>query len=300
MDINSTDVEVLRARVRELARLARADDLADRGDITTELMLPEAGEAEYRLVARQPGVLAGRLIADDILQAYDRRVELAWSDGAEDGAGIKRGAVLARVLGPIQSILSSERVLINFLQRLCGIATATREFVDAVAGTGAKICDTRKTIPGWRLLDKYAVRCGGGHNHRFGLYDAVLVKDNHLAGVPDAQLAGTVLDMLTEASALTPPPTFVEVEADTLDQAAELLKVAGLDVILLDNFSPSRLRKAVRMRNSLGLKGKVQLEASGGVTLDTVRALAETGVDRISVGSITHSPSALDLSLDCA
>ncbi len=298
MEANSTEIEQLRARTRELAVLARGDDLGARGDITTALMLPDAGEAEYRLIARQGGVLAGRLIADDILQAFDRRIELTWANGCEDGLKIKRGTELARVLGPAPSILSAERVFINFLQRLCGVATLTRTFVDAVAGTEARICDTRKTVPGWRLLDKYAARCGGGKNHRLGLYDAILVKDNHLAGVPTERLARVVFELLHEAANLQPPPTFVEVEADTLEQAEALFKVVGVDIVLLDNFTLVNLRKAVRLRDSLGLKGKVQLEASGGVTLDKVRAVAETGVDRISVGVITHSAPALDLALD--
>ena len=299
MDTNSAEVELLRARTRELTRLARSDDLGDRGDITTELMLPDAGEAEYRLVARQAGVLAGRLIAGEVLQAYDRRIELTWADGCHDGAKIKRGAELARVRGPNRSILSAERVLINFLQRLCGIATAARAFVDAVAGSAADISDTRKTVPGWRVLDKYAVRCGGGRNHRVGLHDAILAKDNHLAGVPIEKLADAVSGLLSEAASLTPPPTFIEVEADTVEQAEQLFKVVGLDVVLLDNFNRADLRKTVRLRDSLGLKGKVQLEASGGVSLENVRGIAETGVDRISVGVITHSAPALDLALDC-
>jgi nicotinate-nucleotide pyrophosphorylase (carboxylating) len=170
--------------------------------------------------------------------------------------------------------------------------------VDAVAGTEVKICDTRKTVPGWRILDKYAVRCGGGRNHRVGLYDAVLVKDNHLADVPGDRLAAAVSHLLDGAARLDPPPTFIEIEADTLEQVEQLFKLPGIDVILLDNFTTAQLRKAVRLRKSLGLVGKVRLEASGGVTLDQVRVLAETGVDRISVGAITHSAPAIDLSLE--
>ena len=218
---------------------------------------------------------------------------------AEDGATIDRPSVeLARLHGPSRTILQAERVLLNFLQHLCGVATLTNRYVDAVASTAAQIFDTRKTIPGWRILDKYAVRCGGGRNHRMGLHDAVLIKDNHLAGISTRQLASKVRKMLSVASTLSPPPSFVEVEADSLDQFEELLNVAGVDVILLDNFSPENLCCAVRMRNSAGLRHTLDLEASGGITLDTVRDVAETGVERISVGQITHSAPALDLSLE--
>jgi nicotinate-nucleotide pyrophosphorylase (carboxylating) len=284
--------------VRELTELARAEDLGERGDITSQLLPPPAHDAEYRLVARQRGVLAGHLIAPDVLQAYDRRIELTWTADLTDGKRFKPGADLARIFGPSTSILAAERVLLNFLQRLCGIASVTRAYVDAVAGSGAKIYDTRKTIPGWRVLDKYAVRCGGGRNHRMGLHDAVLVKDNHLADVPDGRLAESMFEMLNQAATLTPPPAFVEIEADTPEQAEQAFKVVGVDLVLLDNLSRTELRRVVKLRDSLGLKGKVQLEASGGVNLDTVRPIAETGVDRISVGAITHSAPAIDLSLE--
>ena len=171
-------------------------------------------------------------------------------------------------------------------------------FVKAVAGTDAGIYDTRKTLPGFRELDKYAVRCGGGHNHRAGLYDAVLIKDNHLAGIPSSRLAHAVMMMLSGVSRLPATPAFIEVECDNLEQFAELLKVVGIDGILLDNFSPADMRTAVEMRDRAGLRGKVQLEASGGVSLATVTDIARTGVERIAVGAITHSAPALDLGLD--
>jgi len=294
----SSDDTLLRARVRVLAELARAEDLGTRGDITSQLLLPPAGEGPHRLVARQAGVLAGVRIAADVLEAYDRRIELAWVEGMEDGVRFEAGAELARILGPRLAILAAERVLLNFLQRLCGIATQTRTYMGAVEGTAARIYDTRKTTPGWRLLEKYAVRCGGGRNHRRGLDDAILVKDNHLAGVPTERLAAVIFDMLNQAATLTPPPAFVEVEADSLEQAEALFRVVGVDLVLLDNFSPADLRRAVELRDSLGLKGKVALEASGGVNLETVRTIAETGVDRISIGAITHSAPAVDLALE--
>ncbi|MHC4698133.1 MAG: carboxylating nicotinate-nucleotide diphosphorylase [Planctomycetota bacterium] len=284
--------------VARLIALAKDEDLGS-GDLTAGL-LPEPGEhASFRLVAKAGGVFAGREIAPLVLRAYDESIEIEWADSAADGALIDvPPATLATISGPLGALLSAERVLLNFLQRLCGVATLTRQFVDAVAGTETTILDTRKTTPGWRSLEKYAVRCGGGTNHRQGLYDAVLIKDNHLAGVEDQRLAGTVFEQLNRLLEGGPKPAFIEVEADTLQQVEELYKVVGIDLILLDNFSPDALRRAVALRNELGLDGKVALEASGGVTLAGVRALAETGVDRISVGAITHSATALDLSLE--
>jgi len=181
---------------------------------------------------------------------------------------------------------------------MSGVATMTHRFVEAVGRTHAKIYDTRKTIPGFRMLDKFAVRCGGGHNHRTGLYDAILIKDNHIAGIPTQRLAHTVMAMLNGIERLPSEPAFVEVECDDLEQFAELLKVVGIDVILLDNFSLDHLREAVRLRDGAGLRGKVELEASGGVTLETVSDVANAGVERIAVGAITHSAPALDMGLD--
>ncbi|MFH0979975.1 MAG: carboxylating nicotinate-nucleotide diphosphorylase [Planctomycetota bacterium] len=225
-------------------------------------------------------------------------VEPAFQPVALDGTYFERTPVrLAILIGPNRSVLATERVLLNFLQRLCGVATLTRRYVDAVVGTTAKIYDTRKTTPGWRLLEKYAVRCGGGHNHRMGLYDAVLLKDNHLAGIPVERLSYAVFDMLNRAADLSPVPKFVEVEADSLEQLEELFKVVGIHIILLDNFGLDDLRRAVARRDALGLKGRVELEASGGITLANAAEVARTGVDRISVGALTHSATAVDLSL---
>ncbi|MCP4251464.1 MAG: carboxylating nicotinate-nucleotide diphosphorylase [bacterium] len=298
MSVEFSDVDLLRARVRELTELARAEDLGPRGDITSDLMLPPAGETVYKLVARQAGVMAGCLIAGDVLEMYDRRMETTWFEGLTDGSKFRRGDELARIAGPTRSLLAVERVLLNFLQRLVGIATTTRAFVDAVASTEARIYDTRKTAPGWRVLEKYAVCCGGGRNHRQGLHDAILIKDNHLADIDPKRLAASLSSALTEAAALDPPPTFVQVEADTLEQAEQVFQVVGVDLVLLDNFTNSRLRQTVRVRDLLGLRGKVKLEASGGITLEGVRRIADTGVDRISVGAITHSAPAVDLALE--
>jgi nicotinate-nucleotide pyrophosphorylase (carboxylating) len=284
--------------IRRLVKMAKDEDLGP-GDLSAGL-LPDSHEgAAFRLLAERPGVFAGRAIADEILHAYDTSIEIAWTAHGVDGRIIEVPSTeLAMIRGPLGAVLSAERVLLNFLQRLSGIATQTRHYVDAVAGTGATIFDTRKTTPGWRALEKYAVRCGGGENHRQGLYDAVLIKDNHLAGVEPGRLAGAVFEMLDQLSTTGRRPAFVMVEADTLEQVEELFKVVGIDVILLDNFSLEQLIRAVELRRSRGLTGKIAFEASGGVTLETIRAVAETGVERISVGAITHSAPAYGLSLE--
>lgn len=281
-----------------LIAMARAEDFGT-GDLTTSLMQDPARTCRFALIAKQNCVLAGRAISDKILQAYDSTLRIDWSPEAIDGTRISAiPCSLAVLQGPLSSLLAVERVLLNFLQRLSGIATLTSRFVDAVAGTSARILDTRKTTPGWRSLEKYAVRCGGGMNHRAGLHDAVLIKDNHLAGITTDRLAGAVFDMLNQLSGSTTRPDFIEVEATNLSQVRELFKVVGIDVILLDNFAVPEIREAVALRNQLGLEGRVALEASGGVNLQTVRAIAETGVERISVGALTHSAVAVDLCLD--
>jgi nicotinate-nucleotide pyrophosphorylase (carboxylating) len=284
--------------VSQLIALAKREDLGA-GDLTSGL-LPRAGAvADFRFLARQRGVFAGGEIAPRVLHAYDPSILIEWSAAGTDGARIESPPTeLAMIHGPLGAVLSAERVMLNFVQRLCGVATLTQAFVDAVSGTGAKILDTRKTTPGWRTLEKYAVRCGGGRNHRAGLFDAVLIKDNHLAGVPTDRLAGAIFEMLNALSASDARPAFIEVEATDVAQVEELLKVVGIDTILLDNFSIEALREAVKLRDDVGLRGKVSLEASGGVTLRTVRAIAETGVERISVGALTHSATAIDLSLE--
>jgi nicotinate-nucleotide pyrophosphorylase (carboxylating) len=303
--------------VRELIALARREDLGS-GDITSALLETTATPARFQLLAKASGVFAGREIAPPILAAFDPAIRIEWIPAIVDGARLSTPRTeLASIRGPLASILSAERTLLNFLQRLCGIASLTRAFVDAVAGTQAAIYDTRKTVPGWRLLDKYAVRCGGGRNHRMGLYDAVLLKDNHLAGFDPRRLAATVFEMLNRlpagqgeapaepteprasARADSPPAEpQVEIEVSSLEQFEQLLNVVAVDVILLDNFHTAQLRQAVQLRDARGLRGKIELEASGGVTLHNVRDIAAAGVERISVGAITHSVPALDLSLE--
>jgi nicotinate-nucleotide pyrophosphorylase (carboxylating) len=217
-----------------------------------------------------------------------------------DGECVEAGQAIAAWAGPAGDVLAAERVALNFLQRLSGIATLTRTYVDAVAGTSAKIYDTRKTTPGWRALEKYAVRAGGGMNHRMGLYDAVLIKDNHIAAMTlagEADAIDALGDKLAAARAKLPAGGFVEMEVDTLTQLDAALKLA-VDVVLLDNMSPTELAEAVARRDAAGLAGKVALEASGGVTLDSVRAVAAAGVERIAIGAITHSATAVDIGLD--
>jgi nicotinate-nucleotide pyrophosphorylase (carboxylating) len=291
----------LEQQIRQLAEMAHAEDVG-RGDISASLLDPPAGSAgrdTFALVAREPGVFAGCAIVPIVLDVFGGEIEVTWTQAGRDGALIETApTTLATLTGPAPHILTVERTLLNFLQRISGVATHTRRFVDAVAGTGAAILDTRKTTPGWRHLEKYAVRCGGGRNHRMGLHDAIMIKDNHLASFPPERIAPAVHQMLNRAGAIQPPPSFVEVEADKLAQAERLFDVVGVNVIMLDNFAPADLRRAVALRDERNLRDKVKLEASGGITLATVREVAETGVDYISVGALTHSSVALDLALD--
>lgn len=263
------------------------------GDLTGESTIPENARGAAVFVSRRDGVVAGL----PVLRLLAGRCGLAtwYRESARDGDRVGPGTELARVAGPMRSLLAMERTALNFLQRLSGVATLTDRFVTAVAGTRAVILDTRKTTPGWRSLEKYAVRQGGGRNHRIGLYDAVLIKDNHLAwleflGEPDP--IGTAIRRARE---LAPPGTTVEVEIDTLEQFDRALE-CGPDLILVDNLGPESLSEAVRRRGARS--SPILLEASGGIRLETVRALAETGVDRISVGALTHSAPALDIGLD--
>ncbi len=307
------DLHIDEDRLQRLIALAKEEDLGAAGDITTQAVSGQqsavSGQGNAQIVSRTDGVICGLSIAPFVLAAYDANLRLEKSE-VSDGGWVSAGAVLGSIRGEWGSILACERVVLNFLQRLSGIATQTQRFVEAVAGTSAKIYDTRKTTPGLRDLEKYAVRCGGGHNHRHGLHDAVLVKDNHLASVPLDRLAQRAFEILNEVSEFASPQrpnrtaqeqwhaAFVEFEVDSLEQFEQLLKVVGIDVILLDNFSRVDLRRAVEIRDRQGLEDKLALEASGGITLDTVRPIAETGVERISVGALTHSAAAMDISLE--
>lgn len=299
MSAELQDWSALHERAAELVRLAKDEDLGAR-DATGELLTGEL-IAQYRLVGRERGVLCGCPLVPTVLAAYDERLAMEWSEVVADGYRIERPPKpLAVIRGPLRSVLAVERTLLNFLQHLSGVASLTRRFVDAIEGTDARIYDTRKTIPGYRALDKYAVRCGGACNHRMGLYDAVLIKENHLVGVEPERVAARVFEMLNRLAANDSDACFVEVEAHGYDQFEALLTVVGIDVIMLDNFSLTEIGRAVGRRDELGLRGKIELEASGGVTLEQVRCLAETGVERIAVGALTHSAPALDLALEPA
>lgn len=296
-----------------LIRLALAEDLGSTGDRTSLATIPETTQARAAFVARTDGVVAGLPIAARVcaavggdlnfspalLEFFDRlsvqrpelRGQLVFTPEVPDGTLTQRGTVLATVSGPLRAILAAERTALNFLQRLSGVASLTRKFVDASSGFRAKILDTRKTTPGWRLLEKYAVRAGGGTNHRVSLYDGILIKDNHLAGI-----GGDVRRAVETARAYPGNAGLsVEVEVDTLEQLEPALEVKA-DIVLLDNMTLDQLRTAVERRDAVS-PGTL-LEASGGVNLSTVRDIAATGVDRISVGALTHSAPALDIGLD--
>ena len=272
--------------VEPVVRAALAEDLGRAGDVTSAACIDPDARLQARFVARKPGVVAGLACARLALHALDPAA--TFEPLLADGDALAPGAALARVDANARALLSAERVALNLLGRLCGIATLTRAYVDAVAGAGAAITDTRKTTPGLRALEKYAVRCGGAVNHRFGLDDAILIKDNHVAA------CGGVGPAIRRARAAAGHLVKVEAEVDSLAQLDEALAEAP-DVILLDNFSLADLAAAVARA-----KGRAVLEASGGVTLQTVRAIAETGVDVISVGALTHSAPVLDIGLDAA
>jgi nicotinate-nucleotide pyrophosphorylase (carboxylating) len=270
--------------VELIARALRED--VGRGDATTAATVPASARGTAKLIAREACVVAGLPLLDEVFGALGGvRVQVG---RAKDGAAVARGDVLARLEGSLTSILVGERLALNLLQRLSGVATLTRRFVDAVAGTGAAILDTRKTTPGLRLLEKYAVRMGGGRNHRFGLDDGILIKDNHLAA------CGSVRDAVSRARANAPHGLRIEVECDRLAQVREAL-AAGADAILLDNMSPGEVRAAVGL-----IAGGALVEVSGGVDLDSVRAYAEAGPDVISIGRLTHSAPAVDIALEIA
>lgn len=271
--------------IQDAVRRALDEDLGRAGDLTSSATLPEGIRAKAKLVARKAGTLAGLPCAARAFRTLAPNI--GFEAKARDGDVVKANTTLALIEGPAIAILSGERVALNFLGHLSGIATLTAAYAAKIAHTKAKITDTRKTTPGLRALEKYAVRCGGGVNHRFGLDDAVLIKDNHIA------VAGVVAKALDAARASVGHLVKVEIEVDTLDQLKEVLANGKADVVLLDNMKPETLREAVAL-----CKGKIITEASGGVTLETVAAIAETGVDVISSGALTHSAPSLDVALD--
>jgi nicotinate-nucleotide pyrophosphorylase (carboxylating) len=296
--------DLLQADWRALLRLAIDEDLGRAGDLTTYSLVPRDAIGRASIIARQSGVVAGLFGVKTALDAVDQN--LAWKAEASDGQAVEQGGRIGVISGPAQGLLAVERLLLNFLGRLSGIATLTRKYVELTAGTKARIFDTRKTTPGWRRLEKYAVRCGGGWNHRSGLFEAVLIKDNHLAWGADSRRessrytpAEAVLlarrYMAKHGANTDLSSTIVEVEVDTLEQLNQILP-AGPDIVLLDNMSIEQLREAVAHRDKINQN--VELEASGGVTLSRIRQIAETGIERISVGALTHSAASLDFGLD--
>jgi len=279
-------LELPQLLVDEAVRAALAEDLGPAGDITTDPIIPPDAQGEAMIVVREPAVIAGLDLAEATFRALDP--DVTFERVVEDGGHVEAGATVAKVKGRTRALLTGERTALNFFGRLSGIATLTAAYVAKVEGTNARIACTRKTTPGLRAFEKYAVRCGGGVNHRFGLYDAVLVKDNHIAA------AGGLAAALERLRPRAGHMVKIEVEVETLEQLEEALRFP-IDAVLLDNMDIPTLKKAVALA-----KGKVQTEASGGVNLETVSEIAKTGVDLISVGALTHSPRNLDSSLEWA
>lgn len=273
-----------RRHVERIVDAALEED-APWGDLTSQTLVPADAVARAQLNAREPGVLAGTLVYEVAMTRLDSSVQVTWH--AADGGRFEAGDVLADIVGPARAVLQAERIGLNLLQRMCGVATLTARYVDAVRPHPVRVVDTRKTTPGLRALERHAVRCGGGHNHRYSLSDAVMAKDNHLA------VAGDITEALRRAKAELPHTTHIEVEVDRLDQLDAVLAAEAAGTIMLDNFSLDDLRAGVAK-----IGGRAIVEASGGITLDTIADIAATGVDVISVGALTHSVRALDLGLD--
>ncbi len=273
--------------IERIVRMALEEDLGHGHDITSETLIPVSEHATATIRARQSGVLAGLMLALSAFSLTD--IDFDMTVHKQDGEWLDEGEVIAEITGPARSLLTAERVALNFLTHLSGIATLTHKYVEEIKGTGAEICDTRKTIPGLRMFQKYAVSIGGGANHRFGLDDAILIKDNHIA------IAGGIDQALNQAKMLAGHMVKIEIEVDTLEQLQEVLDNGNADVVMLDNMDAKMMKKGVDM-----VGGRMAIEASGGVNLETVRAIAESGVHYISVGALTHSAPALDIALDIA
>jgi nicotinate-nucleotide pyrophosphorylase (carboxylating) len=280
-------MELSRELIARTVKLALAEDVGN-GDATSLSTVPRNNIASAVMIAREPMVVAGLKVAEAVFLQVSKKIKVQRI--AKEGQELKRGDVLLKIKGPAQAVLTAERVALNFAQRLSGIATLTAAFVQKTKGTCARILDTRKTTPGLRLLEKYAVACGGGQNHRIGLFDMILIKDNHLAALKNDK-PNAIASAVTRARKKF-PKLKVEVEADTLDQVEEAL-AAGADIILLDNMDCKMMKTAVGL-----VRHRAKLEASGGVNLQTAAAIAKTGVDYISVGAITHSARAVDIALD--
>ena len=283
-EVSPPALSLPRYLVEQAVATALEEDLGGVGDITTNAIIPPDAQGDASIIVRKPGVIAGLDLAAASFKSLDPDVR--FTRIVEDGSKVEAGATIARIAGKTRALLTGERTALNFFGRLSGIATLTAGYVAAVEGTHAKIVETRKTTPGLRALEKYAVRCGGGTNHRFGLYDAVLVKDNHIAA------AGGLAEALNAVRTAVGHLVKIEVEVDTLDQLENVLRFP-IDAVLLDNMDAGTLKRAIAL-----VKGRVITEASGGVTLESVREIAKTGVDLISVGALTHSARSLDSSLE--
>jgi len=293
-------VELDLEKIRDIVQLAIKEDIGN-GDITSKIFIPDGSESEGMLVAKEAGIVAGLPVAGYVLSQIDEN--LIFTSNIEDGSMARKGTILGSVKGLTLSLLSAERMVLNFLQRLSGIATSTNMFAERIKGYRTQIMDTRKTAPGWRYLEKYAVRAGGGINHRMGLYDQILIKDNHLKAMGTEKENDTISMLVKKAREQIKNGTLIEVEVEDLCQIREVMD-AGVDIILFDNMEPSKIREAVEMvkefENSrdAGNGRAILTEASGNITIENVEEYADAGVDRISVGAITHSVRVLDISFD--
>ena len=287
-------------KIKDIVQLAIKEDIGD-GDITSKIFIPDGSKTEGMLIAKEAGVVAGLPVAGYVLSQIDENLIL--TSNIEDGSRVKKGTIIGSVKGLTLSLLSAERLVLNFLQRLSGIATATNRFAEKIKGYRTQIMDTRKTAPGWRYLEKYAVRVGGGINHRMGLYDQILIKDNHLKTMGSEKENGVISRLVRKAREQIENGMLIEVEVEDLCQIKDVVD-AGVDIILFDNMEPSKIREAVDIvreieKNQDAGTGKAILtEASGNITIENVEEYADAGVDRISVGAITHSARALDISFD--
>ncbi|MDV5121569.1 MAG: carboxylating nicotinate-nucleotide diphosphorylase [Candidatus Scalindua sp.] len=293
-------VELDLEKIRDIVQLAIKEDIGD-GDITSKIFIPDGSETKGMLIAKEAGIVAGLPVAGYVLSQIDEN--LIFTSNIEDGSRVKKGTIIGSVKGLTLSLLSAERLVLNFLQRLSGIATATNRFAEKIKGYGTQIMDTRKTAPGWRYLEKYAVRVGGGINHRMGLYDQILIKDNHLKIMGSEKENGVISRLVRKAREQIENGMLIEVEVEDLCQIKDVVD-AGVDIILFDNMEPSKIREAVDIvkeieKNQGAGTGKAILtEASGNITIENVEEYADAGVDRISVGAITHSARVLDISFD--
>jgi len=287
-------------KMKDIVQLAIREDIGT-GDITSRIFIPGGSESDGILIAKETGIIAGLPVAGYVLSQIDK--DLLFTVNIEDGSRVEKGSVIASVKGLTLSLLSAERVVLNFLQRLSGIATATNKFTEKIKGYKTQILDTRKTTPGWRYLEKYAVKIGGGANHRMGLYDQILIKDNHLKIMESEKENGDIGRLVKKAREQIANEVLIEVEVEDLYQIKDVVD-AGIDIILFDNMVPSKINEAVRMVKELensrgtGTGRAVLTEASGNITIKNVEEYAKTGVDRISIGAITHSTRALDISFD--